>query len=224
MIPPSIAILFCLVVVACLIVLWSAFKRNTMFLIISIVWLTLQALISFTGFYNDTNEIPPRIALMPLPPLIGILLFFIIKPGRKFLLQTDIRLLTLFHTIRIPVELCLLLLYYQKLIPEAMTFEGRNFDIISGITAPVIAFVALKTNKVQLRILLLWNLLCLLLLLNVVIHGILSAPSVFQQINFDQPNIAILHFPIVWLPSFVVPCVLFAHLISIYQIIALRKY
>jgi hypothetical protein len=32
---------------------------------------------------------------------------------------------------------------------------------------------------------------------------------------FDQPNIAILYFPFVWLPSVVVPGVLLAHLVSL---------
>lgn len=61
----------------------------------------------------------------------------------------------------------------------------------------------------------LWNLICLGLLLNIVVLAILSAPSPFQILAFDQPNIAITHFPYVWLPSVVVPIVLFSHLVAI---------
>ena len=223
MIPTAIAVLFCLVVFACLLVMLKAFHNSKVFLIFCLSWLLLQTILSLKGFYTDVNEIPPRIILLPLPPFIIILLFFVIKPGRKFLLQCNMYYLTLLHTIRIPVELCLLLLFYQKLIPEEMTFEGKNFDIISGITAPFITYLLLKRNKSRLKLILIWNIVCLLLLLNVVTNGILSAPSVFQQINFDQPNIAILYFPLVWLPSFIVPCIFFAHLISIYQILHTRK-
>jgi hypothetical protein len=57
-----------------------------------------------------------------------------------------------------------------------------------------------------------WNWICLALLLNIVVRAVLSAPSPIQQFAFDQPNIAILHFPFVFLPGFIVPAVLFCHL------------
>jgi hypothetical protein len=100
-----------------------------------------------------------------------------------------------------------------------MTFEGRNFDIISGLTAPFIAwwgYTKLKFNK---NILLLWNFVCLGLLLNIVINAVLSAPLPFQQFAFDQPNVTILHFPFVWLPGLIVPAVLLSHLICIRQLL-----
>jgi hypothetical protein len=63
-----------------------------------------------------------------------------------------------------------------------------------------------------------WNLLCLGLLINIVTLAVLSAPFPFQQLAFDQPNIAVLFFPFIWLPAFVVPAVLFAHLVCLRQL------
>jgi hypothetical protein len=84
-------------------------------------------------------------------------------------------------------------------VPQLMTFAGRNFDIISGITAPVIYFVCFKgSNVTNKKLLLWWNVMALALLLNIVINALLSAPFPFQQFAFDQPNIAILYFPFVW--------------------------
>jgi hypothetical protein len=40
----------------------------------------------------------------------------------------------------------------------------------------------------------------------------------FQQFAFDQPNIAVLYFPFIWLPSCVVPLVLLSHLAAIRQL------
>ena len=57
------------------------------------------------------------------------------------------------------------------------------------------------------------------LLANIVINAILSSPFPLQQFAFDQPNIAILYFPFSWLPTFVVPVVLFCHLASIRQLL-----
>jgi len=96
-----------------------------------------------------------------------------------------------------------------------MTFEGRNFDILSGLTAPLIIWLAWKNDVPDRKILLAWNFICLALLINIVVNAVLSAPFPFQQFGFDQPNIAVLYFPFVWLPGFVVPAVLVSHLIAI---------
>jgi hypothetical protein len=96
-----------------------------------------------------------------------------------------------------------------------MTFDGSNFDILAGLTAPLVYYQAFVRKKLTQRMLLLWNIACLGLLINIVLTAILAAPTPFQQTAFDQPNIAISYFPFIWLPSVVVPIVLIAHLVAI---------
>jgi hypothetical protein len=72
-------------------------------------------------------------------------------------------------------------------------------------------------------VLLAWNFACLLLLANIVLTAILSAPFDFQKFGFDQPNIALFYFPFIWLPCFIVPVALFAHLVSIRKLISTKK-
>ena len=91
-----------------------------------------------------------------------------------------------------------------------MTFEGGNLDILSGITAPIIALLWLQ-GYVGKRGLILWNFITLALLLNIVIRAILSLQTPFQQLAFSQPNIGITLFPFVLLPAFIVPVVFFCH-------------
>ena len=100
-----------------------------------------------------------------------------------------------------------------------MTFEGRNFDILAGITAPIMYYLVFVKQSMSKKTLLFWNFACLALLLNIVINAILSAPLPFQQFAFEQPNIAILYFPFNLLPSIVVPVVLFAHLVAIRRLL-----
>ena len=101
-----------------------------------------------------------------------------------------------------------------------MTFEGRNFDILSGITAPIVYFLAFRKGKVNRPLLLIWNLIALALLVNVVTIAVLSFPSPFQMVGLDQPNIGVTYFPFVWLPSVVVPIVFFCHVISLWKLIS----
>jgi hypothetical protein len=185
------------------------------------VWIIVQAILAAKGiYYTDTGNFPPRILLLGvLPAVLVIFILFITRQGRNFIDSLPLANLTCLHTVRVPVEVVLYWLFLQKSIPELMTFEGRNFDIIAGITAPFIAYYGLFKKGISLKLILLWNFAGLALLMNIVIHGLLSAPSPIQKLAFDQPNIAVLNFPFSLLPAFVVPVVLFAHLASIRQLL-----
>jgi hypothetical protein len=113
------------------------------------------------------------------------------------------------------IEVVLYWLFVFKKVPVIMTFEGRNFDIISGITAPFIYYYGFIKGKLNRNFILIWNYVCLLLLINIVINSILSSPFPLQKFAFEQPNIAILYFPFILLPSLIVPMVLFSHLVVI---------
>ena len=193
---------------------WPA--RLTVFLVA--FWLLFQAAIALGGFYQVTEVLPPRIfafAALPAALFAVILVIF----GGRFVEGLSLRTLTLLSVIRIPVEFCLLWLYQAGLIPGAMTFEGPNFDILSGISSIYVAWFAFRGGKVNRPVLIAWNVVALLLLANVVTTAVLAFPSPLQKIAFDQPNRAIMYFPFVWLPSVVVPIVLFSHLASLRRLL-----
>ena len=99
-----------------------------------------------------------------------------------------------------------------------MTFEGRNFDILSGLTAPLIYWLAFRGGKTNRPLLIVWNFFALGLLINIVTNAALSIPYQTQMLAFEQPNRAVLYFPFVWLPAVIVPIVLFCHLASLWQL------
>jgi hypothetical protein len=210
-----ISILFSLTVVVT--IAWFYFASNSKsFLLIILSWTILQSIVGLSGFYQNTETMPPRLMLFGIfPALICTLLLFFIPKGKSFINQLNLKTLTYFHSIRIPVEIVLALLYYQGLVSVYMTYEGTNFDLFSGISAPIVAFLAFRKSNTYNKLLLWWNVLCLLLLLNVVITAVFAFPSPFQQLAFDQPNIAVLYFPFNLLPTVVVPLVLFGHLVAI---------
>lgn len=198
---------------------YKASQYAKLFLFISVGWIIFQSGLSIAGFYETMNSVPPRFPLLLLPPLLFLIICFNTSKGKSMLDHLDIKALTLFSVIRIPVEIVLFFLYEHQTIPQLMTFEGRNFDILSGITAPIMYYVCFMRQKNGKTILLIWNIVCLALLLNIVINAILSIPSSFQLFAFDQPNIAITYFPFVLLPSYLVPLVLLSHLVSIRQLV-----
>ena len=186
-------------------------------------WLIFQAILSLGGFYLVTDAVPPRLLLTGvLPTFLTIILYFSFA-RKSFIENLPLRTLTILHIIRIPVEIVLFWLFQEKLVPELMTFEGRNFDILSGLTAPLVYWLAFRNGKINRMLLIIWNILALGLLINIVTNAFLSFPFPLQQFAFEQPNRAVLYFPYIWLPTVIVPIVLFSHLISLYQLLTGRE-
>ena len=228
--PTYISLAFALTTVATLLLfIWTirnsnselTRKKATSIFIGLTIWLTIQAVLTLKNIYNSyTNSFPPKIMLLGILPLIlTIVLLFLTSKGREFIDSLPLKNLTYLNIVRIPVEIVLFWLFLNKAIPELMTFEGRNFDILAGITAPFIAYFGLTKLKLSRRIILIWNFICLGLLTSIVVNALLSAPFPTQKFAFDQPDIAILNFPFSWLPTFIVPIVLFGHLTSIRQLL-----
>jgi len=181
-------------------------------------WLIIQASLAFTGFYLKTDSLPPRLPFFAILSALLLIITLFIFARRNFISQLPIKILTIIHVIRIPVELVLLWLFRAGQIPQLMTFEGRNFDILSGLTAPVIYWLAFRGGKTNRPLLIIWNFVALGLLINIVANAVLSFPYPYQQFAFEQPNRAVLYFPFVWLPAVIVPIVLFCHVASLWQL------
>ena len=167
---------------------------------------------------DSTDAFPPRFGLVIIPILI-VLTFSLLPKQRNFILNVrNNKLSTFLHFIRLPIEIILLQLFLYDMIPQLMTFEGRNFDIIAGVSAPVIGILFWK-NKISKKILLFWNFAALSLVLFILFNAILSAELPFQQFGFNQPNRAILFFPFILLPATIVPIVIHTHILDIIKLI-----
>ncbi|MDZ4667061.1 MAG: hypothetical protein SGJ00_04170 [bacterium] len=222
-IPTYISIIFAITTLLTVYFFYLATKKSKAFLILILSWLLLQSWLGLANFYQQTYTIPPKFLLLILPPIALIIGLFTTKKGNLFLDQLLIQKLHLLHVIRIPVELVLYGLYIHKMVPQLMTFEGRNFDILSGISAPILYYFGYKKKQIHPKVILIWNIIGLALLINIVVNAVLSAPFPFQKFAFNQPNIAVLYFPFNLLPSCVVPLVLLSHLASIRQILIENK-
>ena len=219
---PVIAIFFGLTVCLTCYIFLKALRFPRMLLFMFLGWILLQSLVSLTGYYLDEHGLPPPFLFLVIPPLTLIVAALLLPGLRSSLEKVDPFMLTMVHIIRVPVELVLWALFIHRLVPEAMTFAGLNYDILAGLTSPFIAYFAFRRRTFSRLALMTWHFLCLVLLLNVVGHGVLSAPTPFQQLSFDQPNIGLLYFPFVFLPGLIVPVVLFSHLAEIRRLFLSR--
>lgn len=217
--PAYISMLFILTTLAALLLFYKGTNGNNIVVAVSLVWVFFLGFLAFNGFFLILFTAPPRIIVAAAPPMLAVILLFVLPKGRALLDSFDQKWLTYLHTIRIPVEIILFLLFLNGLVPQIMTFEGRNFDILAGLTAPIVAYFGYTKPKLGKSFLLFWNAICLVLLFNIVANAALSTPSDFQMFALEQPNIAVLYFPFIWLPGFIVPVVLLSHLVCIRQLL-----
>lgn len=222
-IPFYVELIFLLATVLSMFIFFLATKKNMAVLVGLFAWSLLQVIPALMGYFTETSSMPPKLILIILPPAIATIILFTTAAGKRFIDSLDIRILTVLHSIRMAIELVLFWLFLYKVMPQLMTFEGRNFDLVSGITAPVIYYLAFVKNRLGTKALLIWNIVCFMILAFTVVNGVLSAPTPLQKFGFEQPNIAVLYFPFILLPGVVVPIVYFSHLAAIRQLVRQLK-
>ncbi len=203
----------------------AAGRKNfapTIVLTLLSVWIFLVSILTYNGFFRDFSS-PPRLMLFVGFLMVIIFALLIMKKTRTFINKMPITTLTYIHIIRVPVEMVLLWLGISGAVAMEMTFEGSNFDIISGITAPFVGVFMMggrSKNKIGAII---WNLGALALLINIVIRAISYTPYFYTQApGGEVANIAVFYFPFVLLPTLIVPIVFFCHLVSLNQLIFVK--
>jgi len=213
--PVFLSVLFILCTIFTVIILWMSSNLSKKALLLSLSWLILQGVLSYSMFYEDTFSFPPRFVLLLLPAILFVVVLFFSKKGKRFIDSLDLKTLYLVHIVRIPVEIGLYSLATYQVIPFLMTFEGVNFDIFAGLSAPFIILGYFVKDWLSDSFVLIWNIMSLGLLEAILVNAMLSVPSPLQTQALEQPNVAILYFPFSWLACFIVPIVFFAHLVAI---------
>ncbi|MEC8677582.1 MAG: hypothetical protein VXX85_01870 [Candidatus Margulisiibacteriota bacterium] len=84
------------------------------------------------------SDLPPRILIIILPMALLLLYASLSKTTLLYLRPISLAQLTLIQSFRIPMEIILWLLVTQHIIPDLMTWHGRNFDILIGLSAPIV--------------------------------------------------------------------------------------
>lgn len=198
----------------------SDVKKNivTRILVMLLLWCVLVSGWSATGMMANFGIFPLNILPVIAIPLITVILSLFSRDLGEVLKHVPIQNLIRLQSFRFFVELLLWALLIAGRVPEQMTFEGRNFDILAGIIAPVVAWLAAR-QKLSRAMLIAWNLICLGLLINIVSIAILSTPSPWRIFMNEPPNTIVAYFPISWLPGFLVPLAYTLHFFSLRQLL-----
>jgi hypothetical protein len=151
------------------------------------------------------------LATVAPPPLLAIalavagLVMLRTPAGRSFVSHAPRTTVVALQTFRVAVELVLWGLFLADDLPRRMTFEGRNLDVLVGLTALPLAFLAWGGARRRAGLAIVWHVAGLLLLANIVSMAIRAQPAVISTI------------PFIWLPAFLVPVALLGHAVGLQQ-------
>ncbi len=165
-----------------------------------------------TDALTDFRTTPPRLMPFLMLHVLAAALLGLSRFGRRLADGIPLAALVGFQAFRIPVELILHAKYVDGTIPVQMTYLGRNFDIVTGVTAIVVAWLALR-GKLTRPVLLAWNTLGLALLGNIVVVAMLSVPGKWRVFLNDPPNTFVAEMPYTWLPTVLVTTALLGHIV-----------
>lgn len=171
----------------------------------------LGFLVLWIGLITGLSFVPLSLPFWALSTALFILvsLGFLVPSSKTFLYSLDVEMLHYLHLWRLPFAFVFLWLYQAGYSGLTSTFEGLNYDIVIGLTAPVIASLAFSQKMLNREILIGWNVLGLLA------WGIAAWLTGSDTLK----NLPLAHLfgqlPYVFYWGFLIPISLLSHLLSL---------
>jgi hypothetical protein len=157
---------------------------------------------------------PPTFFLFVATALILTILLGFSRLGRILATTVPLAALVGLQAFRLPLELLMHRALEEGIMPVQMSYTGRNFDIVTGATAIIVAIIAgVAAAPLRRRVVTIWNVMGFLLLANIVTIAIVSTPTPLRLFHNEPPNVWVTHPPFVWLAVFFVPLALLGHIL-----------
>lgn len=184
-------------------------------LVVALVWFLLALLIGASGLLASIPPPFPQAFLFSLV-IVLLLLFWRSFLFREWLLSVDIRVLVLIHLSRF-VGIYFLVLYSRGDLPYAFAVPGGWGDIAVAATAIPASLFLQNEGAISRRILFLWNVFGLVDILLVI-----ATASRLAMAN-SESMVALTRLPLSLLPTFLVPIIVFTHIIIFVRLLTSRR-
>jgi hypothetical protein len=134
---------------------------------------------------------PGRLFLLGGSVVTGSILLGLSPLGKNMAIACPIPWLIAFQGFRLPLELVLHSWVHQGVIPKTMTWNGSNWDILSGVAGLALAPISTRSKAAA------WmgNIIGIVLLVNVGRVAVLSAPSSFGWSDVTPKFLLPFHLP-----------------------------
>ena len=177
------------------------------------IWFAVAVIVSATGvLFNPPRPFLP--AMIWIPPVIFLAAFALSNGLRQWIKGLNPRWPIGFHLVRAPIGVMFLLMEASGRLPAEFAVKAGIGDILVGVAAVVAMIYLPLRSKINVRLVLTWNILGLADILMVIV--------VAQRILFFGEDAAALveltRFPMLLVPAFIVPLVLITHFMVFAQL------
>jgi len=184
-----------------------------------LLWQIYIYIVASTGILQDFNFPPKFVLFLVLPAFIFTGIFIGLNRKKNWITQIPEQWLIYFQSFRIIVETLFVFSVTEGVLHNNVTIEGYNYDMIMGLSAPIIAYLVFNANWLPRRALLLWNYLGLVVLASVifVFTSTIFLPEIYGETTNLMPK-EFGAYPYVTVAGFLMPVAVFMHILSIVQL------
>ena len=197
-------------------------RKKVLLALFLLLWQLYIFMLGQTDVLN-TFELPPRFVLFLILPAFLFTGVFVYKNrNNSWLRHIPKSWLVYIQAFRIAVETLFVFSVAEDILHSNVTIAGYNYDMIIGISAPIVAFLAFGKKLISEKMVIVWNFLGLLVLASVifVFTTTIFIPSLYGSSSPLMP-LAFTYYPYTLVAGFLMPAAVFLHILSIMQ---LRKY
>ncbi len=185
-------------------------------------WMSLTASLALLGVLARFDLRPPPFGIFLLVALVLAAGAAFSRAGSVFA-SLPLAWLVGLQAFRVPLELVMHRAAVEGVMPAQMSYSGRNFDIVTGLTAAILAPLIARGVAPR-QLIIAWNVMGSLLLANIVGVAAASTPAIraFGSTP-NRLNTWVAFFPYVWLPAVLVPTALMLHLVIAWALRSARN-
>jgi len=177
----------------------------------TMVWLAATLALAASGRLSFTSR-PPTAGMLIAASIAVAFVVGTSRLGARLATGIPLAALVGAQAFRFPLELVLHRAYRDGLMPVQMSYSGFNFDILTGLSAIVVAlYLARRPDAIIVARV--WNAAGVVLLTNVLTIAVLSTPTSIRVFHNEPANEWIAHAPWVWLPTVFVVAAIVGHIV-----------
>jgi hypothetical protein len=184
------------------------------------VWLAFSAALALSGILSRWDMRPPPMAIIFLGTLSLGVAVGVSKWGQRLARGLPLAALVLAQGFRFPLELVMHQAALEGVMPVQMSYSGYNFDIVTGISAILIAAL-LARGKAPRWLLFVWSAYGLSCLLVIAVVALAAMPLLHAfGTEPEALNTWVAYFPFVWLPASLVTLAIAGHIVVLRKLFA----
>ena len=177
-------------------------------LVCLLVWLVVAVALALSGVYIRGTAGMPTIQFGILLPIFLGVAAYVMFPGiKRWMHSLPQSWLVGVQAYRV-IGVIFVILWVAGQLPAVFALPAGLGDMAIGLAAP---FAARRGRNAVLW----WNVLGIADLVVALTTGFLTSPSRFQVFALDAPNVLVGQFPLILIPTFLVPMSILLHLASL---------